>query len=56
MMSTLPSMLVLLAFGGRPGGEPPAVYAPTFDGPPVVHQHDHPRSLRSPADPSTHRG
>jgi murein DD-endopeptidase MepM/ murein hydrolase activator NlpD len=52
MMSTLPSMLVLLAFGGRPGGEPPAVYAPTFDGPPIVHDHDHPRSLRSPADPA----
>jgi hypothetical protein len=59
MMSPLASVLVLLAFGGRPGGEPPAVYAPTFDGPPVEHDHgDHGAhgvpapSLRSPDDPA----
>jgi hypothetical protein len=52
MMSTLPSMLALLAFGGRPGGELPAVYAPTFDGPPIVHEPDHAPSLRSPSDPA----
>lgn len=45
--------LVLLVFGG--GIErPPADYAPTFDGPPIVEgQHDHggEPSLRSPDDP-----
>lgn len=52
MTSFLPSMLVLLAFGGRPGAEPPAVYAPTFDGPPIVHDHDHAGSVRAPSDPT----
>lgn len=46
-------MLVVLAFGGGPVA-PPAAYAPTLDGPPVEHAHDHerPPSLRSPADPA----
>lgn len=52
MTSVLPTMLVWLAFGGGPGSTPPAVYAPTFDGPPVEHGHDHPASLRSPSDPA----
>jgi MYXO-CTERM domain-containing protein len=48
MTSSLPSMLVLLAFGGGPASAPPAAYAPTFDG----VSHDHVPPLRSPVDPS----
>src|SRR5690606_3978564 len=49
-------VLLLLAFGG--GAEPPpSEYAPTFDGPPPVHDHgahahEGPTGLGSPGDPT----
>jgi MYXO-CTERM domain-containing protein len=52
MMSTSIAMLVLLAFGGGPGSQPPAVYAPTLDGPPLEQGQAPPQSLRSPSDPA----
>lgn len=46
---------IVLALAGGPGAEPPpAAYAPTFDGPPIIEgRHDHGQPpLRSPDDPS----
>lgn len=54
-MALVTSSILLLAFGGGPVA-PPAPYAPTLDGPPIVDPHTHApdpsAALRSPTEPT----